>query len=268
MPIDLQQGVNDQFDYQRKKAAETEGANLQGQKQALARRAAQLGGGPSGALIKQEQVAGDQSAQRLASANEGIGAAQAAEQRRVREVQQGQEFAHSERVGSQDFSHGERLGSQEFASGERQAGQDFAHGERLGGQDFAHSERLSGQEFAGAQTDKTIQAQADAQTKQIEAAAAEGKLTREQADKQIEEVKHQYQQDFEANSKTNIINTVTSMKNSGIPPEQIGALLKSLGLDKLGLDINSITGISGLTASATPVVRPTQASAPNGGRKS
>ncbi len=223
MPIDLQQGVNEQFDYQRKKAAETEGANLDGQKQALARRAAQLGGGPSGALIKQEQVAGDQSAQRLASANEGIGAAQAAEQRRIREVQQGQEFAHNERVGSQDF---------------------------------AHTERLGGQEFAGAQTDKTIQAQADAQTKQIEAAANEGKLTREQADEQLKMVKEQYKQDFDANAKTNIINTVTSMKNSGIPPEQIGALLKSLGLGNFGLDIDQITGIGGLTASATPPTDP------------
>lgn len=175
MPIDLQQGVSDQFDYQRKKAAQQEAANLQGQKQALARRAAQLGGGPSGALIKQEQVAGDQSAQRLATANEGIDAAQTAEQRRIREIQQAQEFAHNERLGSQDFAHGERLGSQEFS-----------HGERLGTQDFAHTERLGSQDFTAGEANKAFNRQRDLQMANQKFTSQENALTRETQQKQFD----------------------------------------------------------------------------------
>ncbi len=48
------QANTEQFDVARRRAGQQEDANLQAQKDALARRAAQTGGGVSGALIKQE----------------------------------------------------------------------------------------------------------------------------------------------------------------------------------------------------------------------
>ncbi len=95
------------YNAQRQKAQQQEGANLQGQKDALARRAAQLGGGPSGALIKTEQQAGDQSAQRLQSANEGINQAQNQEMRGIKMTQLGQQYQTGEREAGQTFQAGE-----------------------------------------------------------------------------------------------------------------------------------------------------------------
>jgi hypothetical protein len=93
-----------QFDPLRKKAAETEAANLQTQKDALARRAAQLGGGPSGALIKQESLATDAMGRRLTDANEGINAQQTAALSQAREIQDQRDFQKSERVDAQKFA--------------------------------------------------------------------------------------------------------------------------------------------------------------------
>jgi hypothetical protein len=93
-----------QFDPLRKKAAQTEAANLQTQKDALARRAAQLGGGPSGALIKQESLAADAMGRRLADANEGINAQQTGALNQAREIQDQRDFQKAERVDSQKFA--------------------------------------------------------------------------------------------------------------------------------------------------------------------
>ena len=60
-------GIDQGFDLARRKAEQTEGRALQGQKDAMARRAAQLGGGPGGALLKLEQQASNASAERLGS---------------------------------------------------------------------------------------------------------------------------------------------------------------------------------------------------------
>lgn len=139
--------VGKQFDYQRQKAATREAANLQGQKDAMARRAAQLGGGPSGAFIKQEQIAGDQSAARLADANAGINEAQNAEVRRLNEVKEGRDFQTSERLGSQGFATKERLGSQEFGAGQADLGRKFQTSERLGSEDFGAGQAAIGRKF-------------------------------------------------------------------------------------------------------------------------
>lgn len=102
----IKAGISSGYDYQRQKAAQQENANLQGQKDALARQAAALGGGPSGAFIKADQMAGDASAQRLQQANEGINQAQAQEMRGVDQTQLGQQFQTSERLGGQQFQQG------------------------------------------------------------------------------------------------------------------------------------------------------------------
>lgn len=230
---DQQAGVNAQADLQRKKAAQQEGGVLQGQKDAMARRAAQLGGGPSGALIKQDQLATDASAQRLQNANEGINAQSDAQMNELRKTQQAQEYGTSERVAGQNF-----------ASGERAAGQTFANTQRLGSQDFT-----AGQNAAG------IKAQHDNQVMAINAAAAEGKLSRAEADKQLAENDKQFMltlgnsqaidaRDFKENHNTNVISTILSGINSKVSPDVMNQLLGSLGID--------IGSIPGLTAPETP----------------
>lgn len=147
-----------EFDYARKRAAQQEASNLQQQRDALARRQAQTGGGVRGALIKQEQVASDNSAQRLAQANEGIDSAQRAEERRIREIDEGRQFARGEREASQSFSRGEREASQaygadqaaiqrRFQTGEREGSQGFAAGESALARRFAEQQQLSQQKF-------------------------------------------------------------------------------------------------------------------------
>lgn len=169
--------AGNEFDYARKRAAQQEASNLQQQKDALARRQAQTGGGVSGALMKQEQVASDASAQRLQQANEGIDTAQRAEERRIREIEEGRRFTTSEREAAQGFAAGESALARRFQTGEREASQGFASGEsalqrrfltgeRMGSQDFSRQqqleafrqqtgERLAGERFQGLQNDTT-----------------------------------------------------------------------------------------------------------------
>lgn len=164
---------DDQFALARKRAQQQENANLQTQKDAIARRAAQTGGGVQGAMIKQEGIAANESAQRLSSANEGINAQAMAEAQRQKEVKEGREYQTSERLGSQGFASGERVGSQQFAAGQAGEQRRFLTGEREGSQGFsadqaamqrrygttereasqgfASGERQAGQEFAGQQ---------------------------------------------------------------------------------------------------------------------
>lgn len=262
--------VRSEFDYQRKKAASAENANLQAKRDALARRQAQLGGGPGGAFIKMEQQAQDESAKRLADANEGIDTAQRAEMRRIREIDEGRKFQTSEREASQTFARGERIGSQEWQSGQAQTQRDWQTGEREASQGFATSERLGSQEFAAGQAEtqrdwqtgereasqtfaaeqqqKEIDARFALQKEQIEAAAKEGKLNRDQAQKQLDELIRQYEIDTANNKTTNTINTILSAFNSGLKPEQINGLLKELGID--------IAGIPGITESLAPSTPP------------
>lgn len=202
-------GVAKEFDSVRNKASQREGAQLQAQKDALARRAAQLGGGVSGALIKQESVAADASAQRVGEANEAIDAAQSQELRRI---------------------------------GEQETTMNFQREE----------------------LDKQLTSQRDSQIRQIEAAAAEGKLNREQAAKQLEEVSKQFEAEFAENKKTNYINTIISAHNSGIPPDRVGQLLSELGIGFNGDGTVRMGGVPGLTAAAPPPPAPTRTWISNG----
>jgi len=127
----------DEFGIARKRAKQQEQANLQQKQQALKRRFAVLGTGASGARIKAEERAQTEFGQNIASAEEQIGAAERAEARRKREIQEAREFQTSERIGSQEFSRGERLGSQEFAGAEANLQREFLDAQRLGGEEFA-----------------------------------------------------------------------------------------------------------------------------------
>jgi len=160
----------DKFNILQKKAEQQATAQTQEQKDALKRRFAALGAQGSGEAIKLEQQAGEQGAQRLQSAREGIEFAKLDEQSRLDAEQRGRDFATSERLGSQAFGAGEtalgrkfaseqaglqrgfltgeRLGSQEFQSGQADTQRSFLTGERIGAQDFATTERLGAQGFA------------------------------------------------------------------------------------------------------------------------
>ena len=194
-----------QYDVMRKRAQQQEQANLQGQKDAIARRAAQLGGGVSGALIKQEQVVSDDSAKRLQDANEGINAQEAAELQRRREIEEGRQFARSEREAGQTFTSGESQKGRDFTSGESALQRRFLTGEREAGQTFARGEREAGQSFASGEADKQrgfLTGEREAtqafQTGEREAgqdfAASESKLGR---DLQASQFAEQMQRDWE-----------------------------------------------------------------------
>lgn len=172
--------VQDQFALARKRAATQEAANAQGATDAIQRRMAAQGGGPSGAQIKLEAQARDQSAQRLASANEGIDAAEQAENRRVAEIKEGRDFARGEREASQQFAHGERLGGQEFARGERMGGQEFAALQAEAQRKYQTGERLSSQEYAALEAGKQREFARGERLGSQDFAASESKLGRDQ----------------------------------------------------------------------------------------
>ncbi len=166
------------YDAQRRKAAEQEGANLQGQRDAIARKAAQLGGGPSGAMIKTEQNAADTSAQRLQGANEGIDSAQNQELRGVHMTQLGQQYQTSEREAGQQFTQG-------------QQGRQFAH------EDTSQAAGLRGQEslMFGQQAFQAQQAKAAQNFAHKETATAQG-IQQGQFDKTFGQNKEQFEANF------------------------------------------------------------------------
>lgn len=169
----LDQDTLNQFDAQRKRAAQENTAAVQTQKDALKRRFASMGALNSGAALKQDQLTEQQGQENLAKINEGIGAQQIAEGRRQKEIADTRDFSRSEREAGQNFAAlqaeaqrkfqtGERLGSQDFArlsaddqrrymTSERLGSQDFARGERTAGQQFARGERLGSQDFSADQ---------------------------------------------------------------------------------------------------------------------
>lgn len=96
-----------EFDYARSRATQAESSALQGQRDALTRRAAQAGGGPAGAFLKLEQQAADDSQKRLADTQLGITSQEGAALRQMRESADARQFAREERLGSEAFSSGE-----------------------------------------------------------------------------------------------------------------------------------------------------------------
>lgn len=228
--------VKQQFDYQRQKAAQASNADLQMKRDALARRAAQSGGGPSGAFIKAEQNAIDQNQRNLADVHQGIGAQESAEMARLREIDDARKFQSAERLATQQFAAGEREAQQGFARGEREASQTFQQGQ-FDANKAIQEAALTGR-YGGRQT---IQAKAAA------------------------DAQNMARQEFEQNVRTNAINTVISMYNSKIKPEAMGQFLDELNITfdpKTGEPSITLPEVKGLTAARpekpkyTPQVQP------------
>lgn len=249
MAINLYKGVDAQADLARKRASQTEQSQVQTQRDAMSRRAAQMGGGPGGAMVKQERILGDESAQRLQQANEGIEAARMGEHGRIGQVLQGQEFARGERLGTQKWQSGEAATQRGWQTSERLGAQTWQSGEAETQRQWGTSERLGGQEFTAGQNATQIKAQYEMQQRQIAAAAKEGKLTRAQADKQLAELKRQFNAEQGMAERTNTINTILSANNSGLKPEVMGQLFAALGIN--------IGDIPGLTEARQQYSAPT-----------
>lgn len=241
--------INAQYDPLRKKAQQQESTNLQTQKDALARRAAALSGGPSGAFIKQEGVAADASAQRLQSANEGIDAQQQASVNQARETQAARDFSKSERLGSESFQSDQNAINRKLA----EAGLTGTYnGEAtLAAKSAADQKALAEAGLTGTYNGQDTQAaKAASQQKALAEAGLTGSYNgADTLQKQaIDAANSQQKLENDANNKTNVLNSIISLKNSGVSAEAIGSVLQSLGLDKFGIDIGSIAG---LTAAGT-----------------
>jgi hypothetical protein len=214
-------GQNNEFDLARQRAQRQESANLQTQKDALARRAAQLGSGVQGALLKQEQIATDESARRLSDANEGIGAAERQEQRRLGEIAQAQEFARSERLGTQEFSAGESALQRRLAEQGLEL-QRYGIDTNKGFQEAQLTGKYGGQKTLAAK-------QMEEQTAMAKKAYARGVLESDR--------------DFKANLGANIVAMITNLQQQpGMTPERIRGILQGVGYG----DIYDSVGLAGV----------------------
>lgn len=262
MATNLYAGVDAQAALARKRAAQTEQSQVQSQRDAMAKRAAQLGGGPGGAFVKQERLVGDESAQRLQQANEGITAAQLGEHSRIGQVLQGQEFARDERLGSQAWQSGEAGLQRGFQTSERLGMQGWQTGERLGTQKWQTGERVGAQQNAY----MMMKGQDSLQRRRERIAATN--LSRENALNR-NELARQFNSEEAMAKWVNKANTILSANNSGLSAEALGGLFEALGIN-IG-DIPGLTspGSASLASGGPQQVdgqgRPTQTNA-NGER--
>ncbi len=228
------------YDSQRLKAQQQEGANLQGQRDALNRRAAQLGGGPSGALIKVDQQAQDQSAQRLQSANEGINQAQNQELRGVKMTQLGQQFQTGEREAGQAFQ-------------QAQQGREFGQQSALQGAGFGEQEKLQNAGFT--QQSATQKGAQDFQGQQTKAAqdwqAAQTKIAQGIQQGQFDTSLGFEKQKFDEQTGVDQFNEQLASKMAGKKDAleslfsnfSMGNITKGLGMGGAGAIVGSATGL-------------------------
>lgn len=222
MATNLYKGVDAQADLARRRASQTEQSQVGMQRDAMNRRAAQMGGGPGGAMVKQERIMGDESAQRLQQANEGIEAARMGEHSRIAGVLQGQQFARGERLGTQKWQSGEANLQRGWQTGEREAGQTWQTGERLGAQTWQTGERGAAQKW---QTSERRGAQV---------------FTADENSKNRNELARQFDAEEAMAKWVNKANTILSANNSGLSAEALSGLFEALGIN--------IGDIPGLTA--------------------
>ncbi len=253
----ITKGISGQFDYARQKAAQTENAALQGQKDALTRRAAQLGGGPSGAFVKAEQTAGNESAQRLQNANEGINQQQAAALRDVNMTQLGQQYQTSEREAGQTFASGERAAGQTFQAGQQD--------KQIEAQKFMQDKGITAQSNL---QDKSLAAQALMQKTGLDAQAAmqaAGFTEQEkmqtntqnwQTENVVKPLAEQNKFENDQNIKTNAFNAMQALVaanyNGADIKKLISAAFPNFDISQLG-DIDRIT-VNGSGQGAKPAV--------------
>lgn len=195
-----------EFDLARTRASQQNNAAIQQQKEAIKRRAAAGGNLNSGAFIKQERQVEQQGQQNLQQANEGIDTAQRAENRRVAEVKEGRDFASNEAAMQRKF-----MAAESALQRGMQADQ------------FAKTFGLSKEQF--------------------EAQKAQWGTQNTAAQNQFEWMKGQATEEATVAKNVNLVTTLLSGKNSGLTPDQIGALLE-------GLTTGVMPTLPGLTTAA------------------
>lgn len=219
----------DQFDLQRKRAEQQVGAQTQNQQEALKRRFAAAGALNSGAAIQQQNLASEQGAQNLNQVNEGINAQQNQEMQRQKEVQQGREFATSERLGSQGFAAEQAGLGREFAKSERLGGQDWQSQQADIQRKFQTGERLSAQDYGALQ------------------AGLQRNFQESQFGRQLEQSKNQFDAQFKQQQKVDEWNYILGNKaldQKGWMDSLLGPLAGGIG-GKAG-------GLYGSTVGYTP----------------
>jgi len=112
----LSTGPLPEFEKQKQIAQQRLGASGQQQNEALQRRFAQMGGGPSGASIKAQQNLGANLLQQQEDTLGGIDAAQLQEQQRRNEMEQGKAFSSQEALAGRQFQSGEALAGRQFGA--------------------------------------------------------------------------------------------------------------------------------------------------------
>ncbi len=97
-------GIDQQFQGAQTRAAQAASGALQTRRDAIARRAAALGGGPGGAMIKVEQRAMEENARQLGDVNQQIEAGKTAELRRLGEVETQMNMQRQEAQAGRDLA--------------------------------------------------------------------------------------------------------------------------------------------------------------------
>lgn len=154
-------------------------AQTQQAQEALKRRFAALGLQSSGAAIKQEQLAQQAGQTALQRRLGDIQSAQESEQLRRQEIEEGRQFARSEREASQAFGSEQAQLQRAFQTGERTASQQFGAEQALLGREFAKAERLSQQDFAALQNKIQREFASDEALKQRGFTAEQAQLARD-----------------------------------------------------------------------------------------
>jgi hypothetical protein len=116
------------FDVERERTRREAQQALTRGSEALKRRQAQFGGGPSGAFLKQEQLLRQDVAAERGRQFQAIGAAEAAQKEREAESERLRQFAREERLGGESFAAEQARTAREQQ--ERQFGRQFGLAER------------------------------------------------------------------------------------------------------------------------------------------
>lgn len=124
-----QDAVARRYELLRKQAQQQGSAQQQQTDDALKRRFASMGALNSGEYVKQQQVAGDQLAQRQDQVNAQIGATEAQERMQLEQVEKQREFQSGEAEKQRGFMGGENAMQRAFAADQTKLGQQFQSGE-------------------------------------------------------------------------------------------------------------------------------------------
>jgi len=168
---------------------------------AMRRRAAARGGLRSGAFEKQQQVVGTQLAEKQASAMQDVDFAEAAEQRRMGEIEKQRQFQSGEAEKQRSFTAGQAQEQRQFAMGEGQ----------------------KQREFAAAESSLGRQQQAEQFGKSFD-------LQKEQADKNFDLTMRQFEQDKNVTG----MNQLVQLKELGLDPDMNAIVIDVIRAKNMG----------------------------------